>query len=102
MSRRMFWWSYLLAWVIAATSPLMCMSRPRPVPPIRPPATRPALTPTQKLMREIDEGWKIRLRHPPLPGRHYQPGFEVRLLMRRLHLFRPDLIPYPLQIETIC
>lgn len=42
-----------------------------------------------------------------LPQKHAAPGAQVasRLIevrLRRLHLVRPDLIPYPIAYELIC
>jgi hypothetical protein len=28
--------------------------------------------------------------------------FQMEVRLRKLHLVRPDLIPYPLEIEVIC
>ena len=33
-------------------------------------------------------------------GKQVAYGLEVRL--RRLHLVRPDLIPYPIEVEVVC
>ena len=38
----------------------------------------------------------------PAPASSDAPAVETALKLRKLHLVRPDLIPYPIAYEVVC
>lgn len=96
----------LVLWIVENTGcgtdhERYAQSKPTPAP-APAPTTQPSI---EELQEELDmwDGIISRLKHPPLPCYDKPKTLLVhRPVLRKLHLMRPDLIGYPLDVRFYC